>query len=156
AGIPRDLETIGLRCLEKDLRRRYASARELAEELTRFLEHRPILTRPISPLERAAKWTRRQPKLALSIAVIVVLALAVAVVSAVMAWRLARAGETAERENYFSTIGVAQKFSDEGQTERALDLLLRCPERYRHWEWGRLLLLCHPEVRTLETGQGNM
>jgi WD40 repeat protein/tRNA A-37 threonylcarbamoyl transferase component Bud32 len=63
-GAPRDLETICLKCLEKDPRRRYVTALELAEELERFLHHRPIRARPLGPLARAARWGRRNPVLA--------------------------------------------------------------------------------------------
>lgn len=64
-GVPPDLETICLACLEKEPRRRYASAPELAEELERFLGDRPIRRRPVGPVGRWVRWSRRNPVMAL-------------------------------------------------------------------------------------------
>jgi formylglycine-generating enzyme required for sulfatase activity len=60
-GMPPELETIALRCLQKETRARYASAAEVADELKRFLAGEPILARPASPIEKAVKWARRRP-----------------------------------------------------------------------------------------------
>ncbi len=64
ATIPRDLETICLRLLEKEPARRYATAAALGAELRRFLAGEPILARPVTRLERAIKWARRRPVIA--------------------------------------------------------------------------------------------
>ena len=59
--IPKDLETICLRCLEKTPRHRFDSADELAAEFDRFLNGQPIRSRPIGTFERLLKWSRRNP-----------------------------------------------------------------------------------------------
>jgi len=59
--VPRDLRTIVERCLARRPERRYRSADDLADDLGRFLAHRPIRARRAGPLERLAKWARRRP-----------------------------------------------------------------------------------------------
>ena len=63
-GVPRDLETVCLECLQKEPRKRYPSAADLAEDLQRFREGRPVRARRAGFLERLGKWMRRRPALA--------------------------------------------------------------------------------------------
>lgn len=70
-GLPRDLEIITLRCLAREPERRFPSAGELADELDRFLNNRPIRSRAVSPAERLWLWCRRQPRLATAAGLVV-------------------------------------------------------------------------------------
>jgi hypothetical protein len=72
--IPRDLETVCLKCLQKEHHRRYAAAQDLADDLHRFLTGEPVEARPVRAWERAVKWVRRRPALA-GLAVVATVAL---------------------------------------------------------------------------------
>ena len=89
--VPRDLETISLKCLAKDPAGRYATAAELAEDLERFMRQEPIHARPISRVGRIWRWARRRPKVASLLAAFVALLVAVVIGSIYTASRLERA-----------------------------------------------------------------
>jgi len=76
SAIPRDLETILLKAVAKDVQGRYASARDLADDLRRFLENRPIRARRPTIWDEALKWQRRHPSIVASTAILLVLAVA--------------------------------------------------------------------------------
>lgn len=97
ASVPRDLETICLKCLEKERQRRYATARELAEDLGRFLRDEPIRARAVSALEKVWRWRRRNPALAATGAAGFILLMAVVVGSPVALFRINRERQRAEK-----------------------------------------------------------
>jgi WD40 repeat protein/tRNA A-37 threonylcarbamoyl transferase component Bud32 len=85
--VDRDLETICLKCLDKDPNRRYRSAEALAEELDRWLAGRPISARPVSRVERLWRWCRRNPLPAGAVGAVAA-SLVIAVVATVAAFRI--------------------------------------------------------------------
>jgi WD40 repeat protein/predicted Ser/Thr protein kinase len=120
-AIPRDLETICTRCLEKDPAQRYATARELAEELGRWLRGEPIRARPVTPLERAWKWTRRHPALAALAATVVLAGAALTATSLWFNLHLTAARNETERNRRLSeTNRVAAEANAEASRERLI------------------------------------
>jgi WD40 repeat protein len=159
-----DLETICLKCLEKDPARRYPSAEAAGQELDRWLRGEPIQARPASPPERIWKWIKRHPVVSAFSAALTV-AIVAGVVGVFLQWRRAeyhraiaesersnsdRAREAAETEGYRASIGLAQSLVERGDIEKAESTLLALPEALRNWEWGWLVAQCHQAWLTIQ------
>ena len=155
-SIPRDLETICLKCLEKVPDERYTSAAAFAADLRRFLAGEPIAARPVTQLERVAKWARRKPTLAAaySLGLLVVL---LGGLSGTAAWQWL-AAETARRAAR-SAQSEAERERDradeariQAQTARGLEAKARADaevqrERFERFEYGRTIQVAHQEWR---------
>jgi len=122
-GIPRDLETICSKCLEKSPDRRYGSAALLQSDLTAFLEGRPIAARPLGWSGKLARSCRRHPTLAVSITATFVCLLALAIGGPLMAFRLGRAQDAAQdrlREALLARSRATRLAAQIGQRDDAL------------------------------------
>lgn len=99
--IPSDLEAICLKCMCKRPEDRYANAQLLADDLGRFLDDRPVSVRPLDRWQRIARWSRREPKLALTAALAGV-AMLVGLVTTTWQWQRAESGASSARQNLWS------------------------------------------------------
>jgi len=181
-AVDRDIETICLKCLEKEPSKRYASAAALAEELARFLAGEPILARPVGTAERAWRWCRRNPGLAAATSAVALLL----IVTTALSWRSAHesrrfagrlkterdvalqnlqraeAAEDAatsysdglERQLYINRVNLAYREYQANDSVRADDYLDKCPPSLRRWEWSYVKALCHQELLGLEQSPG--
>ena len=122
-SIPKDLETICLKCLEKEPHRRYATAQSLADDLNRFLNREPVLARPIGASGKAWRWCRRQPVRASLIGALA-LVLVLGMVGISWQWRRAeRERDMNLRQAYASDMKIAQFSVEEGNLGGARRLL---------------------------------
>jgi serine/threonine-protein kinase len=116
--LPRDLCTICLKCLERDPNRRYSTAKELAEELGRFIRHEPILARPISRTERVLRWAKRKPAVAAAAVLTVCLAIGGPITAMVIESQRQRLGELVAEKDSIIERNAADKQKDANEISK--------------------------------------
>jgi WD40 repeat protein/serine/threonine protein kinase len=153
AAVPRDLEVICLKCLEKSPRDRYSSAKALAADLDRLLCGQPILAKPATPVRRAWKWARRNPA---SVAILGLVLSGLIVSSWLTAnWVSERTAArerqvTARQYAYYNSVSLADRAWLIGNVEQSEAFLDECPEEFhRFWEWNHLKRRIHSELISL-------
>ncbi|MBY0513884.1 MAG: protein kinase, partial [Gemmataceae bacterium] len=161
-SIPRDIELVCLRCLEKAPADRYPTAAALADDLRRFAAGEPVSVRPAGVVERTYKWARRKPTVAALYAAALAGAVLVAVATAIgLLWRDAEAARRtaeAERGRAEAAQGEAERARDQiageqGKTAAALsdaesarDLLRQEREKLALSEYARTMEVAHQEA----------
>ena len=146
-SVPRDLETLCLKCLEKEPGSRYPSAQELAEELNRFLDDEPIHARPIAAPARMWRWCRRKPVVA-GLTAAVFVSIVLGFIGVLWQWNQSEAHrrlaeqkvEESRRNLYVADMILAQGALEAGNTGHAEELLRKYRPRrgekdLRGWEW---------------------
>jgi WD40 repeat protein/serine/threonine protein kinase len=166
--VPRDVETICLRCLQKEPNRRYSTALDLAEDLRRFLASEPIIARPPSVIYRWARFSRRNKALVISASAACVSFVLGTVLSVLFALgelqqrhqaeanadRADAATAEAQSHLYAARMNLAQGAWRDGHLRRVMDLLaIYEPAQagqadYRGWEWYYQSRLCRAGVKT--------
>jgi WD40 repeat protein/serine/threonine protein kinase len=137
--VPRDLETICLKCLQKEPKRRFASAKGLAEDLRRYLRGETIMARPISRAERVRKWIKRHPAVSVMSALLAAVTL-IGLATTTWLWRRAEDSITKfEWREYLNQITIAKNEVDENQLNRAGSILKQSKSDLRGWEWKYLI-----------------
>ena len=157
-SITKDLETICSKCLEKQPERRYQSAREVADELRRYLRGQPISARPVSSTERAWRWVQRRPAMAglIIASSVAVVALACAAVAFTYNARLEAKNSALSFEEYFHHIARAQMAWQSGNMVQVEQLLNRCVPERRDFEWRLLKRMCHADLFSLHGHTGEI
>jgi tetratricopeptide (TPR) repeat protein len=126
AKVPRDLETICLKCLQKAPRHRYATALALAEDLGRYERGEPIAARPVSRSERIARWTRRRPTAAALVLTAFAL-VGLAVVYGASEWRR-EARRRAEVAKWAPRLDLVKQLQTAGRFQDAREILQDLPD----------------------------
>jgi WD40 repeat protein len=121
--LARDLDTICLKCLQKDPAKRYASADELAEDCRRFRVGEPIRARPVGRAEKLRRWCRRNPVVAGLTSLVAVLLIAGIVVSSFFALEAEKRAGEARRRLYIADMRLVQQAWEQDQPDRARELL---------------------------------
>jgi WD40 repeat protein/serine/threonine protein kinase len=153
-GVPRDLETICLKCLAKDPGRRYGSADALADDLRRFLDGKTIFARPTPAWEHAWKAVKRRPAVSVLTGLVIVATL-IGFLGILAQWRRAeRNADDHRHAAYDLAINLIQQEIYRDDTPRAQDLLESLKPRageadLRGFEWHYLRHSCHGEALTL-------
>lgn len=152
-AVPRDLETICLKCLDKEPGRRYPTAQAIVEDLNRFLKDEPIFARPTTRLERTWRWCRRKPAFAGLLATVAVLLVTLAIGSLIAVFRIQRTLHIAEANLYGADLNMVQTALANADLVYARDLLDRHRpepgERHdkRGFEWRHLWNLCQSDEK---------
>jgi WD40 repeat protein/serine/threonine protein kinase len=154
-NVPRDLETVCLKCLEKSPAKRYSSATELADDLRRFLAGKPLLAQRVSTVERGRRWVVRNPVVGSLLGGIVFALLAGAGFSLHYASQAHSREQEALANLYAADMNLAQQHIRSGAVASATRLLERHQsepgtDKSRGWEWRHLWHQCHGELRRFE------
>ena len=127
--VPRDLETVCLKCLEKEPGRRYSTALALADDLRRFLDGKPVAARPVRILGRLWRWCRREPALASLAATVFLLLVIAAMGSLVAALLLGKERDVARANEQKADIARQVAVDNERSAHEAQHLALQEAQR---------------------------